>query len=133
PAQSAGVTVLETQTATFSVTAAGSGLSYQWYRGSAPIGGATSASYTTPPTLLSDSGAAFHCVVSNAFPPDASSAPAALTVQPTPVSMAATVTTLSKGEGSILTFNFPVAATVTISGGGSTVTVTRGGSLAVYP
>ena len=41
------------QSATFSVTATGAGLTYQWYRGSSgstttPIAGATSAAYTTP-------------------------------------------------------------------------------------
>jgi hypothetical protein len=54
------------QTAIFSVTAAGTApLAYQWQEGSAPIDGATSASYTTPPTATSDSGSTFSVVVSN--------------------------------------------------------------------
>ena len=59
------------QTATFSVVASGGGLSYQWQ--SQPSGasvftnitGATSSSYTTPATLLTDNGTQFRCVVSN--------------------------------------------------------------------
>jgi hypothetical protein len=132
-AQTGDLTVLETQPATLSVTAAGSGLTYQWYRGAAAIDGATSSSYATGPTAVSDSGAVFHCVVSNGHPPDTASAPATLTVLPTPVALAATTTTLSKGEGAILTFNFPVSASGTITGGFVPVAVTRGGSLAVYP
>jgi hypothetical protein len=64
--QPANQTVTVGATATFSVTAAGTApLSYQWYQSSAAISGATSASYTTPPTTLADSGATFHVVVTN--------------------------------------------------------------------
>jgi hypothetical protein len=58
-------------TATFSVTATGGGLSYQW-ESEAPGGstftaitGATSSTYTTPATTLAESGTQFECVVSN--------------------------------------------------------------------
>ncbi|HKH97551.1 MAG TPA: hypothetical protein VJ999_00465 [Candidatus Sulfotelmatobacter sp.] len=55
------------QTATFSVVAAGTApLNYQWQKGTTAINGATSASYTTPATTLSDSGSQFSVVVSNA-------------------------------------------------------------------
>jgi hypothetical protein len=54
------------QPATFLVTATGaSPLSYQWQKGTNQIPGATSASYTTPATTLSDNGAQFSVVVSN--------------------------------------------------------------------
>ena len=53
------------QTATFSVTATGSGLSYQWKKNGTSIGGATSSTYTTPATILGDNGASFTCVVTN--------------------------------------------------------------------
>src|SRR3989304_5846196 len=50
-------TVTLGQTATFSVTASGTDLlSYQWRKDGTAIRGATSASYTTPATTLSDSG-----------------------------------------------------------------------------
>ncbi len=61
-------TVSVGQTATFSVTANGATpLSYQWEKNGTNISGATSSSYTTPPTTAGDDGAAFRCVVSNAL------------------------------------------------------------------
>jgi hypothetical protein len=52
--------------ATFSVTATGSNpLTYQWMKNGASISGATSASYTTPPTVLTDEHSSFAVVVSN--------------------------------------------------------------------
>ena len=66
--QPANRTVTAGQAATFSVVASGtSPLSYQWYRNGATIGGATLSSYTTAPTTLADSGAQFHCVVTNSY------------------------------------------------------------------
>ena len=53
------------QTATFSVTAVGSGLNYQWQKGSTAIAGATFASYTTPPASTFDSGSKYSVVVRN--------------------------------------------------------------------
>ncbi len=59
-------TVTAGQTATFSVTAAGTApLSYQWQKNGANISGATSASYTTPATTSTDNGATYDVVVSN--------------------------------------------------------------------
>lgn len=52
--------------ATFSVTATGSSpLQYQWMKNGMSIAGATSASYTTPPTVLTDEHSSFAVVVSN--------------------------------------------------------------------
>src|SRR5437588_509679 len=52
------------QAATFTVAATGTApLSYQWQRNGTAIGGATAASYTTPATTASDSGAQFTVVV----------------------------------------------------------------------
>jgi hypothetical protein len=71
------------QSATFTAAATGSApLAYQWNRNGSPISGATSASYTTPPTILADSGAAFTLTVSNGVAPNATSDPATLTVNP---------------------------------------------------
>ncbi len=68
------------QTATFSVAATGTPtLSYQWQKNNANIGGATSASYTTPPTVIEDNNSTFRCVVTNAYG-NATSNPATLTV-----------------------------------------------------
>ena len=68
------------ETATFSVAATGTlPLTYQWQKGTTPIAGATSASYTTPATASSDSGSQFKVVVSNADG-NMTSNPATLTV-----------------------------------------------------
>jgi hypothetical protein len=78
--QPANQTVTVGQTATFSVVAAGSTpLSYQWRKNGVNISGATSSSYTTPPTVSGDNGALFSVVVNNAFG-SVTSANATLTV-----------------------------------------------------
>jgi glucose/arabinose dehydrogenase len=76
------------QTATFSCAAGGTApLSFQWQRNMTNIPGATATSYTTPATVLTDSGAKFRCVVSNAVG-SANSNEATLTVvAPPPVLM----------------------------------------------
>src|SRR6185295_14603086 len=62
--QPANQTVTAGQTATFSVTASGSGpLTYQWTKNGTNIPGATNASYTTPPTTAADNGAVFRVTV----------------------------------------------------------------------
>jgi Phosphoesterase family/Immunoglobulin domain len=64
--QPANQTVTVGQTANFTVAATGTApLSYQWQKNGTAIGGATSASYTTPATTSSDNGAQFVVVVSN--------------------------------------------------------------------
>ena len=83
--QPANQTVTAGQTAVFSVTAAGAApLAYRWQKGATPINGATSASYTTPPTAASDRGSTFSVVVSNSAGKITSNA-ATLTVSATPV------------------------------------------------
>jgi hypothetical protein len=64
--QPSNQSVMVGQTATFSVTATGTGpLSYQWQKNGAAISGATSTSYTTPATTSADSGSTFRVVVTN--------------------------------------------------------------------
>ena len=59
-------TVAVGKTATFRVIARGNApLSYQWRKNGVNIAGATSASYTTPPTTAGDNGSLFSVVVSN--------------------------------------------------------------------
>jgi len=66
--QPASASIAVGQTATFAVTATGTvPLTYQWQRDGADIAGATTASYTTPAAQLSDNGALFRVVVTNAF------------------------------------------------------------------
>jgi hypothetical protein len=77
-------TVIEPATATFSVLASGTApLSYQWKKGGVDISGATSASYTTPPTTTADSGASFTVTVGN-LAGSVTSNPATLTVNTLP-------------------------------------------------
>ena len=77
-------TVAAGQTATFAVTATGTGpLSYQWYVNGVPINGATSSTYTTPPTTSSQSGSVYTVTVSNSLG-SATSNGAMLTVQVIP-------------------------------------------------
>lgn len=66
-AQPTAQSVTAGQTATFSVTAAGTApLSYQWARNGIAISGATFASYSTPATAGSDDGSTYSVTVSNA-------------------------------------------------------------------
>src|SRR5712692_2809269 len=77
-------TVMQGQPATFMVSASGSTpLSYQWQRNQVNISGANASSHMIASTTLSDNGAKFRCVVTNAFG-NATSNEAMLTVQPPP-------------------------------------------------
>jgi hypothetical protein len=83
-AQPSNQTVTAGATATFSVTATGSGLTYQWRRNGTNIGGATSSSYTTPATTVSggsaNNGDVYSVVVTGDTAPAATSSNATLTV-----------------------------------------------------
>jgi len=73
-------TVAVGATATFSVTATGDSLSYQWRRNDQPIAGANAATYTTAATVAGDDGAVFSVDVGNGAG-FVTSAAATLTVQ----------------------------------------------------
>ncbi|HEY6189766.1 MAG TPA: PQQ-dependent sugar dehydrogenase [Pyrinomonadaceae bacterium] len=88
------------ETATFSVTATSNHpLSYQWQKNGVNIGGATSPTYTTPPTTAADNGAQFRCIVSNAFGSVTSNS-ATLTVAANTVQLGQSSYSLSEGVGS---------------------------------
>jgi YVTN family beta-propeller protein len=87
-------------TATFSVTATGGGLSYQW-ESEAPggssftnIAGATSSSYTTPATTLAQSGTQYMCVVTNTVGSTPSNAATLTVTSAPPTTNYVTATTL---------------------------------------
>ena len=66
--QPGGQSVLAGGSATFTVSATGTGpLRYQWKKNGTDISGATNSSYTTPGTSLGDSGAGYSVVVSNSL------------------------------------------------------------------
>jgi len=96
--QPASQTVTAGQTPTFSAVATGSApLNYQWNKNGTAISGATSSSYTTPPTTISDNGAQFTVLVSNTAGSVTSSA-ATLTVNAATYLLNASPTTLSFGN-----------------------------------
>ena len=108
--QPANKTVTAGQTATFSVTATGTApLTYQWKKNGAAIGGATSASYTTPATVASDNNAKFTVTVTNSVS-NATSNAATLTVDvPPSITTQPASRTVNAGQ----TASFSVAATGT--------------------
>src|SRR5437879_222965 len=78
--QPASQTVTAGQTATFSVTATGTAtLDYQWQKNGVAISGATTATYTTPPTTTADSRPHSPAIVTNTAG-SVTSNPATLTV-----------------------------------------------------
>jgi hypothetical protein len=127
-------TVMEGQTATFSITAKGVGtLTYQWFKGTTPVG-TNSASYTTPAAALSDDGSTYSCVVSNGTTPNATSTSATLTVTPMVPSFNASRTTITKGEGIIFTYLYSAGATAAVMTDGTTpVNVLGTTHTTVYP
>jgi hypothetical protein len=92
-AQPINKSVTEGATATFSVTASGDFVRYQWSRNAVAIPGATGASYTTPALALADNGAVYAVVVYNGTGVAISSG-AVLTVTSVPVAKAWQAATL---------------------------------------
>lgn len=113
-AQPENQTVTAGQTATFSVTASGSGtLSYQWKKGGANITGAMSASYTTPATTTSESGTQFSVTVTDSTSSSVTSNPASLTVTAAAVAPSITTQPASKTVSAGQAATFSVSATGT--------------------
>jgi O-glycosyl hydrolase len=112
-AQPANQTVTAGQTATFSLVATGTApLSYQWQKNGSPISGAAAASYTTPATSTSDSGAAFKVVVTNSAG-SATSNSATLTVNTAQVAPSITTQPANQTVTAGQTATFSVVATGT--------------------
>ena len=79
--QPANTAVTAGQTATFSVIASGAApLTFQWSKNGGAIAGATSATYTTPPTTAMDNNAQFTVSVANSVGAPQTSNPAVLSV-----------------------------------------------------
>ncbi len=113
--QPANQTVTVGQTATFTVTAAGTTpLSYQWQKGATAITGATSASYTTPATTTTDSGSQYTVVVTNAVGSATSNA-ATLTVNAAAPSILTQPANQTVTVGQTATFSVTAAGTTPLS------------------
>jgi hypothetical protein len=111
--QPASQTVTAGVRVTFSVQASGSApLSYQWRRNGTAIPAATGASYTTPATTISDSGAQFTVLVGNASGSVLSGA-ATLTVKPAGVAPRITTQPVSQSVRVGQTASFTVVASGT--------------------
>ena len=96
------------KTATFTVTATGSApLSYQWSLGGTAIGGATSASYTTPATVAANSGGLYTVVVTNPAGTVTSSSATLTVLTPPTITVPPASTSVTAGQ----TATFSVTAT----------------------
>jgi hypothetical protein len=80
-ADPASQTVTAGQAVTFTVSASGSGLSYQWQRDGKDVPGATASSYVLAGVQMTDDGASFTAVVKDARG-SVTSKPATLGVRP---------------------------------------------------
>ena len=112
--QPASQTVCSGNNATFTVTATGPGLTYQWQRNAVNIAGATSATYVRMGVTTADNGSKYQVVVTSSGGCTKSSTAATLTVNASPV---------ITGQ--------PAAQTVCV-GGTATFTVTASGTGLAY-
>ena len=109
--QPTNVTVIVGQSAAFSVVAAGNApIFYQWRKNGANIAGATSATYNTPATAMTDNGKLYSVLVSNAVS-SVISASATLTVLPIAPAITVQPTNITVNAGQ--TAKFSVTATGT--------------------
>jgi hypothetical protein len=108
----AAITVTAGQSASFTVVATGSALTYTWRRDGNPIVGASAATYTLTPATLADTGALFSVTVSNAGG-SVESAPARLTVNAplVPVTITAAPTSMSVAELQTVTLTVSASGT----------------------
>jgi len=101
--------------AVFSISATGTGLTYQWFKGAAllsnggNISGATTNTLTINPVALGDAATDYYCVVSGTCSPAAPSNMAALTVTERVIITSQPIVSQSLCTGN--TANFSVAAT----------------------
>lgn len=116
-AQPTGQSVVAGSTATFSVTATGTSLTYQWRRNGSNISGAVSSSYTTPATTVTggtaNNGDVYSVVVTGDTAPAATSSNATLTVSAAGVAPSVTTNPSAQTVTAGATATFTAAATGT--------------------
>jgi hypothetical protein len=121
--QPASVTVTAGQTATFGVTATGTGpFTYQWFANGTALPGATSSTYTTSSTTMSQSGTVYTVVVTGSQG-TVTSSPATLTVNDS-----AAVAKSLVASNAAPPYNGTVLLIPTFSGGTATIGSTGVGS-----
>jgi hypothetical protein len=98
--QHSNLSVIAGASATFSISATGTSLSYQWKKNGIAINGATASSYTIPSAQASDAGS-YTVTVSNAAGGVTSNA-ATLTVSPPPPSITSNLSLLSIPKGKLI-------------------------------
>src|ERR1700722_19885256 len=102
--QPANQTVCAGSPASFTVTATGLGLTYQWRKGNAilldtgSISGATTATLTISPTTVNDSASNYNVIISESLQPNDTSANASLTVNPLPIVVTGPGKTICYGD-----------------------------------
>jgi hypothetical protein len=105
----ASQTVCVGSSATFSVTASGVGLTYQWRKGTNNIGSATSASYTINPVASGDAATNYNVVITNNCGSSVISNNASLTVSAPIASVTSQTNVLCNGQNT---------GSVTVAGSG---------------
>lgn len=109
-----GVTVVDGNAATFSVTATGSQLSYQWRSNGLPIANATASTYNLAAAQYGQSGTIYNVSVYNTFG-SVTSSPAALTVTPVRPSITTSPTAQTAIAGGTATFSVVAAGTTPLN------------------
>ncbi len=121
--QPSNETVTAGQAATFSVAASGAPvLNYQWQKNGNTITGATSPTYTTPPTAASDNGSQFKALVSNPAGTIASNAATLITSAATPT---VSVSSNALNFGNVSLSNSSSQNVTLTNTGGSEVTISN--------
>lgn len=115
----ANVTVYATQTATFAVSATGTGtLHYQWYQNGAAISGATSSTYTTPALTAGDDGSTFYVTVTDVDCTNTTRTSATATLSVSTTDTAVPPTIVTQPLGVTASVNGTATFTVVASGPG---------------
>jgi gliding motility-associated-like protein len=115
-------TVCAGSAASFTVTATGTNLTYQWRKGivnvsnGATISGATTATLIINPAGVADSSSVYNVIVSGTILPNDTSTNVALVVNPLPIAVATTNSPLCPGDSIYLTAQTVAGATYSWTG-----------------